>query len=242
MVTATAREVQVPPLPLERMRGLIDAEDWSRLEAGLDLPQAETPLVAQVSRWDQLKDPLGVMLGFAAAVPGDAAAHLILAGPSLDAVADDPDGAAVLGEVEAAWRELPAAVRSRVHLACLPMEDLEENAAIVNGLQRQVSVIVQKSLKEGFGLTVTEALWKARPVVASATGGIRDQIVDGITGLLLSDPFDLEAFGTATAGLLEGTGPGAGSARRRTRACAAPFLENRHTLQYVELLGRLLAR
>jgi trehalose synthase len=205
------------------------------------LPLAETPLVAQVSRWDRLKDPIGVMRGFAAAVPGDAAAHLVLAGPSLDSVADDPDGAAVLGEAEAAWRGLPAAVRGRIHLACLPMDDFEENAAIVNALQRQASVVVQKSLKEGFGLTVTEAMWKARPVVATATGGIRDQIVDGVTGLLLPDPYDLEALGEATAGLLEAPAWARKIGEAARQSVRSYFLENRHTLQYVELLGRLLA-
>jgi trehalose synthase len=206
------------------------------------LPDPETPLVAQVSRWDRLKDPIGVMRGFAAAVPGDAAAHLVLAGPSLGSVVDDPDGVAVLGEVEAAWRGLDPQVRNRVHLACLPMEDLKENAAIVNALQRQATVVVQKSLKEGFGLTVTEAMWKARPVIASATGGIRDQIVDGVTGLLLPDPFDLEAFGAATLGLLEAPARARQIGEAARESVRKSFLENRHTLQYVDLLGRLLSR
>jgi trehalose synthase len=74
------------------------------------------------------------------------------------------------------------------------MDDIEENAAIVNALQRHAHVIVQKSLVEGFGLTVTEALWKGRPVIASAVGGILDQIRDGTDGLLLHDPSDLGAF------------------------------------------------
>src|SRR4029079_7171151 len=73
----------------------------------------------------------------------------------------------------------------------LPMIDNEENAAMVNALQRHAAVIVQKSLHEGFGLTVTEAMWKRRPVVASAVGGIRDQIRDGIDGLLVHDPTNL---------------------------------------------------
>ena len=206
------------------------------------LPGSETPLVAQVSRWDRLKDPIGVMRGFAGALPGNAAAHLILAGPSLGSVSDDPDGIAVLSEVEEGWRDLAPAVRGRVHLACLPMDDLEENAAIVNALQRQASVVVQKSLKEGFGLTVTEAMWKARPVVASATGGIRDQIEDGVTGLLLADPFDLEAFGAATRGLLEEPERARRIGLAAHQSVRASFLENRHTLQYVDLLGRLLAR
>jgi trehalose synthase len=206
------------------------------------LPGSETPVVAQVSRWDRLKDPLGVMRGFAAALPGEARSHLILAGPSLGSVADDPDGLAVLGEVEAAWRALDPAVRNRVHLACLPMEDLEENGAIVNALQRHASIVVQKSLKEGFGLTVTEAMWKARPVVASATGGIRDQIVDGVTGLLLADPLDLDAFGAAVTGLLDDPQRARRIGRAAHESVRASFLENRHTLQYVELLGRLLSK
>ena len=205
------------------------------------LPGPETPLVAQVSRWDRLKDPVGVIRGFAAAVPGNAAAHLILAGPSLGSVTDDPDGAAVFAEVEEQWRRLPSPARNRVHLARLPMEDLEENAAIVNALQRHSTVVVQKSLKEGFGLTVTEAMWKARPVIATATGGIRDQIIDGVSGLLLPDPRDLEAFGAATVGLLDAPDRArriGGAARESVRRS---FLEDRHTLQYVDLLGKLLA-
>ena len=82
------------------------------------------------------------------------------------------------------------------------MADVAENAAIVNALQRHATVVVQKSLHEGFGLTVTEAMWKGRPVVASAVGGIRDQIVDGEHGLLVADPTNLGAFGEAVRHLL----------------------------------------
>ena len=86
--------------------------------------------------------------------------HLVLAGPATAAVADDPEGAAVCGEVADSWRRLPAEVRRRVHLVSLPMDDLDENAAMVNALQRRAAVVVQKSLAEGFGLTVAEAMWK----------------------------------------------------------------------------------
>ena len=127
----------------------------------------DTPLVAQVSRWDRLKDPLGVLAGFVEHVRADEDPHLVLAGPDVTAVADDPEGAEVLAEVEAAWRELPRAARRRVHLALLPMEDPDENAVIVNALQRRADVVVQKSIAEGFGLTVAEAMWKGRPVVAT---------------------------------------------------------------------------
>jgi trehalose synthase len=206
------------------------------------LPGPETPLLVQVSRWDRLKDPIGVMQGFAAAVPGDAAPHLILAGPSLGSVADDPDGVTVLGEVEAAWLALDSQVRSRVHLACLPMDDLDENAAIVNALQRQASVVAQKSLKEGFGLTVTEAMWKGRPVIGSAIGGIRDQIVDGVTGMLLQDPLDLDSFGATVTRLLDAPDLARQIGQAARESVRTSFLENRHTLQYVDLLGRLLTR
>jgi trehalose synthase len=160
----------------------------------------DTPTVAQVSRWDRLKDPLGVLSAFVEHVRADEDPHLVLAGPDVTAVADDPEGAEVLAEVETAWRELPRAARRRVHLALLPMDDPDENAVTVNALQRRADVVVQKSIAEGFGLTVAEAMWKGRPVVASAVGGIQDQIEDGITGLLVA-PHDLPAFGAKVSAL-----------------------------------------
>jgi trehalose synthase len=125
-----------------------------------------------------------------------------LAGPVVSAVADDPEGAEVLQECWDAWRRLPHHARSRVALACIPMADLEENAVIVNALQRHATIVVQKSLAEGFGLTVSEAMYKHRPVIGSAVGGIADQIVDGETGVLLPDPTDLDAFAETLGQLL----------------------------------------
>jgi len=200
----------------------------------------DTPLVAQVSRWDRLKDPLGVLAGFAEHVHLEEDPHLVLAGPDVAAVADDPEGAEVLAEVEAVWRGLPRAVRRRVHLALLPMEDSDENAVIVNALQRRADVVVQKSLAEGFGLTVAEAMWKGRPVVASQVGGIQDQIEDGRTGWLV-EPSDLAAFGARVSAML--SDPHAAerigdAAQARVRD---QFLGPRHLGQYVDLLGRILA-
>jgi trehalose synthase len=215
-------------------------ERHCEIVAGGELPGPGVPLVVQVSRWDRLKDPVGVMRGFAEVEHDGHDAHLILAGPSLGSVTDDPDGSAVLAEVVEEWQRLPEQIRGRVLLACLPMEDLDENAAIVNALQRQATIVVQKSLKEGFGLTVTEAMWKGRPVVATATGGIGDQIEDGVTGVLLRNPLDQSAFAAAVRRLLESPERARAigeAARERVRA---HFLENRHTLQYVELLERLL--
>ncbi|MBO0687645.1 MAG: glycosyltransferase, partial [Candidatus Dormibacteraeota bacterium] len=128
-------------------------------------------VVLQVSRWDELKDPVGVIVGFARHVAPESTAHLVLAGPDVSAVADDPEGNQVLLRSIAAWEALPATIRDQVHLAVLPMADSDENASLVNALQRQAEVVVQKSLAEGFGLTVAEAMWKAKPTVASRVGG-----------------------------------------------------------------------
>ena len=181
-----------------------------RVDRGADIlhvgraPAWGTPLVVQVSRWDRLKDHLGVMRGFARLDPADVSgARLVLAGPAVTGVADDPEGPAVLEELTRAWRALPHQTRRRVQLVSLPVVDAQENAAMVNALQRHATVVVQKSLQEGFGLTVAEAMWKARPVIASAVGGIVGQIDDDRDGVLLADPGDEEAFAGALKSLLD---------------------------------------
>ncbi len=203
---------------------------------------AEVPVVMQVSRWDQLKDPLGVLGAFAGHVASRSSAHLLLVGPSTAAVADDPEGAQVLDAVRAAWHELPAAVRRRVHLCSLPMDDVEENAAIVNALQRHANVVVQKSLAEGFGLTVAEAMWKQRPVVASRIGGIRDQIEDGRSGLLLSDPRDLEQVGAAINGLLADGERALQIGTAAHQRVQQQFLGPHHLGRYFEVIQRVVSQ
>jgi trehalose synthase len=204
--------------------------------------EGDEPLVTQVSRWDTLKDPLGVLGAFADHVTKHSGAHLLLAGPSCAAVADDPEGLQVLNAVKGAWHDLPGGVRRRVHLTSLPMDDIEENAAIVNAVQRHSSVVVQKSLAEGFGLTVSEAMWKQRPVVASRIGGIRDQIDDGRSGLLISDPRNLEQVGNAIGGLLA-DGDRAGriglAAQRRVQE---QFLGPHHLGRYFEVIRRVVSQ
>ena len=206
-----------------------------------EAPAWDAPLVVQVSRWDPLKDPVGVIQGFVRLLerPFETNAELVLAGPNVAAVSDDPEGKGTLEAAEAAWRELPEAYRKRVHLACLPMDDEEENGAIVNALQRHAAIVVQKSVKEGFGLTVTEAMWKARPVVGSAVGGIPDQIDDGVSGLLLSDPRDAEEFASALERLLKDEGLRRKLGENAREKVRENFLATRHLLQYGELLQRL---
>jgi len=197
------------------------------------------PIVVQVSRWDRLKDPVGVIDGFARYVAPTTDAQLVLAGPESAAVADDPEGAEVLAEVIAVRDRLEPAVRSRVHLACLPMHDEDENSAIVNALQRRADVVVQKSLAEGFGLTVAEAMWKRRPVVASGRGGIKAQVIDGRTGLLLDDPEDLREFGDTVVTLLTDHDLAARLGDAAHEHVLQHFLAPRHLLQYAEIVTQL---
>ena len=204
-------------------------------------PAWDTPLVVQVSRWDSLKDPIGVMRGFASMIDGvaPAKAQLVLAGPNVSGVADDPEGGVVLDEVHREWRALPHSIRDKIHLASLPSADVEENAIIVNALQRHATVVVQKSLREGFGLTVTEAMWKARPVLASAVGGILDQIEDGVSGLLLKDPTDLEEFAGALRRLLSDSDWALQLGRNAHLRVQEQFLGLRHLLEYAKLIEQL---
>jgi trehalose synthase len=143
-----------------------------------------------------------------------------------------------LAECRQAWEALDPAWQSRVSLVTVPMDDLDENAVIINAIQRHAAVVVQKSLAEGFGLTVAEAMWKARPVIASAVGGITDQIAPG-TGVLLSDPKDLAAFGQALTGLLaDPNGAAAIGAAARQRVLDS-FVGDRHLIRYADLIGDL---
>jgi trehalose synthase len=197
------------------------------------------PVLTQVSRWDRLKDPLGVLRCFAENL-SSRDAHLVIAGPDVDAVDDDPEGAEVLADVRDANANLGPQARGRVHLVSLPMDDLEENAAMVNAIQRRADVVLQKSIAEGFGLTVAEAMWKSRPVVAGRVGGIQDQIVDGESGVLVDDPGDLGAVGSAIDGLLEDPERAAeigGAARQRV---IESFLQIDRLLDYFEHVEEVL--
>lgn len=203
------------------------------------VPNWDVPTVVQVSRWDPLKDMAGVMRGFADRIEHLVDAHLVLVGPDVRGVTDDPEGARVLDSCITRWRRLPSAIRDRVHLVCLPMEDVEENAIMVNAIQRHAAIVTQKSLHEGFGLTVTEAMWKGRAIVASAVGGIRDQIVDRRHGLLLRDPRDAGAFGDALALLLRDRALARRLGRNARRRAATKFLGPRQLMQFVDLLYKL---
>jgi trehalose synthase len=130
------------------------------------------PIVTQISRFDRLKDPLGVIQAYKMAKKY-VDFQLVLAGGG---ASDDPEGAIVLKEVQEAAAQDP----DIIILELPPWSALE-----INALQQASTIIVQKSLKEGFGLTVTEGLWKAKPTIASAVGGIPTQVIDKHTGVLV---------------------------------------------------------
>ena len=196
-------------------------------------------LVVALARWDRLKDPVGILDAFAGHVD-EPHAFLVLAGPETGVVADDPEGAHVLAETTRGLAEAPAcagATACRSRRCRWPTST--ENALIVNALQREADVIVKKSLQEGFGLGVTEGMWKAKPVVATRVGGHRDQIEHRRSGLLVDDPADLSGFATAIdvalADPVLARELGA-AARERVRA---RYLADRHFISWMEVLRRL---
>ncbi len=130
------------------------------------------PILTQISRFDRLKDPVGVIKAYRIAKRYHDC-QLLLAGGG---ATDDPEGAEVLREVREA-----AASDPDIHILDLPPWSHEE----INALQRGSTIVIQKSLREGFGLTVSEALWKRKPVVASAVGGIPSQVIHKLTGMLV---------------------------------------------------------
>jgi len=150
------------PIPPAEARALVG-------ELGID---PDLPIVLQVSRFDRLKDPVGVIGAFEMA-SGWERSQLVLAGGAAD---DDPEGSAVYAEVQERAAQVPD-----VHVLNLPPDSHRS----INALQRVARVVVQKSVKEGFGLVVSEAMWKEKPVIGNAVGGIREQIIHGLTGFLV---------------------------------------------------------
>ncbi len=163
------------------------------------------PMVTQVSRWDRLKGfgPLleaFIRLKSKVESRGLSDLHrrrlqiirLVLAGPDPRAVEDDPEGKDLLAELTSRYLELAPELRRDIALVVLPMASRSENAFMVNAIQRCSSVIVQNSIQEGFGLTVTEGMWKRVAVVGSSAVGIRQQIRNGVDGVLVSDPENVE--------------------------------------------------
>jgi trehalose synthase len=136
----------------------------------------QRPLLVQVSRFDRFKDPLGVIHACKLVRNFLPSVQLVLAGGG---ATDDPEGEVVLNEVEAA-----AAGDPDIHVLLLP----PDAHRTINALQRSADIVLQKSVREGFGLTVSEAMWKGKPVIGGDVGGIRLQVINYHTGFLVNTP------------------------------------------------------
>jgi len=187
----------------------------------------DKPLITQVSRFDKWKDPEGVVEVFKR-VRERVDCRLVLAG---NLATDDPEG---LATYERARKRAGRLVDSGDVIFLLGAGD-----TAINALQRVSSVALQKSLREGFGLTVSEAMWKGTPVVAGAVGGIPLQVIDGETGFLV-DPADLDQTADRVATLLEEPALAAAMAERGVEHVRENFLVTRLLGHYLELLAELI--
>ena len=187
---------------------------------GLD---PDLPLITQVSRYDRFKDPLGVIRSYQLAREYTPL-QLVLAGGG---AADDPEGEEVLREVREAAGDDP-----NIHILLLPADSHRE----INALQRASTIVLQKSTREGFGLTVTEALWKGKPVIGGNTGGIRLQVINHQTGFLVSTP---EGAALRIRYLLRNRDHLAEMGERGRALVLDNFLVTRHLREYLTLMHAL---
>ena len=216
----------IPPSidPLSDKNVELEADAIQRLYNNYQL-DAERPLVVQVSRYDRFKDPLGVIKAYQLAKRFLPAIQLVLAGGG---ATDDPEGEAVLNEVQAC-----AEGDRDIHVLLLPSDAHRE----INALQRAADIALQKSVREGFGLTVTEAMWKGKPVIGGDVGGIRLQVINHHTGFLVNTP---EGAALRIRYLLhqpEKIGEMGAKARAFVRD---NFLITRHLREYLTLMVALL--
>jgi trehalose synthase len=165
----------IPPSidPLSEKNVELDPAEIQRVGTSYGL-DPERPIISQISRFDRFKDPVGVIQAYQMAKAFGPPLQLILAGGT---ASDDPEGEEVLAEVTAESQEDPD-----IHVLLLP----PDAHRTINALQRLSTIVIQKSIREGFGLTVTEALWKGKPVIGGDAGGIRLQVVNHQTGFLVN--------------------------------------------------------
>lgn len=187
----------------------------------------DKPLITQISRFDKWKDPEGVIDIFAR-VREEIDARLILCGSM---ATDDPEGYTIYERVK---KKADKFIKKGDIILIT-----SENNILVNVLQRVSNVIVQKSIREGFGLTVTEALWKSRPVVASNVGGITLQIKDGETGFLLA-PEDIDGYARRIIEIIKDKKLAAGLGKNGKEHVKKNFLITRLIIQHLDLLNEVI--
>lgn len=191
--------------------------------------RTDKPLITQISRFDKWKDPGGVIRVFKK-IKERVDCRLVLCG---NIATDDPEGLRMYEKTE---KEAEGLIKKGDVI--LVSDPVASNFIFINVLQRISSVIIQKSLKEGFGLVITEAMWKQRPVVASNVGGIPLQIQDGENGFLV-DPRDDNAFAERVIALLHDPRMAEEIGRRAKESVRQKFLITRLLLDYLDLLGEL---
>ena len=202
-------------LPIEEIEGI-----YSRFDI-----DPERPMILQVSRFDRFKDPVGVIHTYRLVKRFIPQVQLVLAGGG---ASDDPEGEAVLQEVRTSASEDPD-----IHILLLP----GDAHRTINVLQRASDIVLQKSLREGFGLTVTEAMWKNKPVIGGDTGGIRLQVVNHHTGFLANTP---EGAALRTRYLLSNPEIMEEMGNKAKAFVRENFLVTRHLREYLTLVYALL--
>ena len=209
--------------PLSDKNKELSNEDINNIVDRYNIPQ-DKPIILQVSRFDRFKDPLGVIEAYKL-VKKYNDCYLILAGGE---ATDDPEGAEVLQEVKDA-----ASSDKDIFVLALPAEANLE----INALQRAATVILQKSIKEGFGLTVTEAMWKGKPVIGGAVGGIAIQIIYGQTGFTVNS---IEGCANRIRYLLSNPEVLVDLGQKAKEYTRRNFLITRHLCDYLALMIHLL--
>ncbi|MDY7030622.1 MAG: glycosyltransferase [Thermodesulfobacteriota bacterium] len=217
----------IDPLSLKNME--ISEKDMSHCLNKAGVPR-DKPIITQISRFDKWKDPEGVIKIFTH-VKEKVDCRLVLCG---NMATDDPEGQEVYDNVVQAVKDLDE--KGDIILITDPMSS---NFIFINTLQRISDVVIQKSTREGFGLTVTEALWKGTPVVASNVGGIPLQITDGENGFLL-DPDDTKGFANAIVEILKDRDLANDMGKKGKEHVRKKFLITRLLLDYMDLLKYIL--
>ena len=222
-----------------------------------DVGLLSRPIITQVSRWDRLKGWRPLMDAFVelkrrfangAGAEQDRAqrrrldlVRLVLAGPDPASIQDDPEGQEVIEDLHDAYLALPPEMQDDIAVVTLPMSSRRQNALIVNALQRASTIVVQNSLREGFGLTVTEAMWKQIPILTNSRAcGPRHQVRDGVDGCLVPDPEDTDVLAEMMSTML-------GEQRSRDRwglsaqkRVHSEYLVFNQVASWLRLLGRLV--
>ena len=205
--------------PLSDKNRELDDQEIEKNLADFDL-DPDLPLILQVSRFDRFKDPIGVIHAYKIASK-ITPMQLVLAGGG---ATDDPEGEIVLNEVKKAAGDDP-----NIRILLLPPDAHSQ----INALQRRADIVLQKSIKEGFGLTVSEAMWKGRPVIGGDTGGIRLQVINHYTGFLVQSP---EGAALRIRYLLHNREKSQEMGQRARRFVHQNFLLTRHMREYLALM------